>query len=353
MVEGLPSCKQCGMDRTTFAQSRVLLTYDDGATVGLCSIHCMAVDIKEHTGRKVSSFMVADYGTKALIDARGATWVMGGQKKGIMTDNPKWAFAEEGDAKKFVADHGGQLATYEQAMKAAIDEAGSGHASHVECHGPGGLFLFNPAFGDDIYHNHPAEMWMLNYKYMHMAMNGLRAGTTDIPSSSVGNNRGLPYDKIMMIPTRMTMDMHMFMAMYGINSRLTVMGMLNYLDNRMDMLMDMSPKNMMGMPKAIDPGAVPDSPMKTNGLGDTEIRGIYKFTDSLNGSLGVSLPTGNIEEDYTTMGTVWRVPYDMQLGSGTFDLKPAVTFSILSDDALWNWGGQAMATLRLTGSATV
>ncbi|MFA7383824.1 MAG: nitrous oxide reductase accessory protein NosL [Desulfurivibrionaceae bacterium] len=347
VVEGVPSCKQCGMDRTTFAQSRVLLTYGDGSSVGLCSIHCAAVDIKQHTGSQLSSFKVADYETKALIDAREAIWVMGGRQKGVMTANPKWAFAKDSDARKFVVDHGGLLVSYEQAMKAAGDESGSGHAGHAECQGPGGLLLFNPAFGDDIYHNHPAGMWMFNYKYMHMAMNGLRAGTTDIPASSVGNNRGLAYDNIMMIPTTMTMDMHMFMAMYGINSRLTVMGMLNYLDNKMDMLMDMSPKNMMGMPKANDKGAVPDTPMKTRGLGDTELRAIYRFTDSLNGSLGLNLPTGNIEEEYTTMGTVWRVPYDMQLGSGTFDLKPAVTFSILSEDALWNWGGQAMATLRL------
>jgi len=44
------------------------------------------------------------------------------------------------------------------------------------------------------------------------------------------------------------------------------------------------------------------------------------------------------------MGMTFRAPYDMQLGSGTFDLKPAITYSALSDDARWNWGGQAMYT---------
>ena len=28
-----PSCPYCGMDRTKFAHSRVLITYDDGTTV--------------------------------------------------------------------------------------------------------------------------------------------------------------------------------------------------------------------------------------------------------------------------------------------------------------------------------
>ncbi len=216
------------------------------------------------------------------------------------------------------------------------------------CHLPGGHLLFNPSFGDDIYHTHPTGMWMFNYKYMHMAMDGLRDGTKDVATSSVGNNRGLPYDEFMMIPTSMTMDMHMVMAMYGINDRLTVMAMVNYLETKMDMLMDMSPFTSMGMPKgASDKGAVADDPMRTSGLGDTELRGVYRFTETVNASLGVSLPTGDIDQDYVTMGSTWRAPYDMQLGSGTVDLKPSVTMNFLSADALWNWGGQALATLHL------
>ena len=39
----------------------------------------------------------------------------------------------------------------------------------------------------------------------------------------------------------------------------------------------------------------------------------------------------------------------MQLGSGTYDLKPALTYSALSDNALWNWGAQAMYTYHIRG----
>lgn len=249
------------------------------------------------------------------------------------------------------------LKLYAVVMTMAVLLAGAAQAAEQQappkegascCHLPGGQMLFNPSFGDDIYHTHPTGMWMFNYKYMQMAMDGLRDGTSDVATGSVGNRRGLPYDNYMMIPTTMTMDMHMVMGMYGINDRLTVMAMLNYLETKMDMLMDMSPFTMMGMPRgASDRGAVVDDPMKTSGLGDTELRGIYKFTETLNASLGVSLPTGDIDQEYTTMGTVWRAPYDMQLGSGTVDLKPSVTMNVLSADAQWNWGGQAMATLRL------
>lgn len=218
------------------------------------------------------------------------------------------------------------------------------------CHQAGGQMLFNPAFGDDIYHNHPAGMWMFNYKYMHMAMDGLRDGTSDVAAGQVGNNRNLPYNS-MMIPTAMDMDMHMIMAMYGVSDQLTVMGMVTYQRNKMEMLMDMSPYTMMGMPKMVDKGAQADDPMESSGLGDTEVRGIYKINAIANVSLGLSLPTGDIDQHYTTMSTTWRAPYDMQLGSGTFDLKPALTVNVLSDDTLWNWGGQAMAIVHLGDNA--
>jgi hypothetical protein len=131
------------------------------------------------------------------------------------------------------------------------------------------------------------------------------------------------------------MDMHMLMLMYGVTDRLTLMGMATYQDNAMDMLMNM------GM------GNKPEPTMRTSGVGDTELRGIYKITDCLVGSLGVGIPTGDIKQDFTTMGMKFRAPYDMQLGSGTVDLKPALTYNDVSNDAAWNWGGQVSYTNHL------
>jgi hypothetical protein len=200
--------------------------------------------------------------------------------------------------------------------------------------GPGSQMQFNPAFGDDIYHTHPAGMWMVNYKFMHMHMSGLRDGTSDVSVSKTIPMMGTKYG-YMMAPTAMDMDMHMVMVMYGITDNLTVMAMTNYQENRMDMLMNMG--GMMGKNRK-------EPPMRTSGLGDTELRGIYKINKYLTGSLGLSLPTGGIEKEFVTMGMKFRDPYDMQLGSGSYDLKPALTYSALSDDAKWNWGAQAMYT---------
>lgn len=340
-VENPKACKQCSMDRTAFARSRMLIVYADGSSAGICSIHCAAVELNQNRDKEVKSLMTADYTTKALTDARAATWVVGGRIAGVMTPIAKWAFAKEQDARKFVQDNGGEVTSFDQAMKAAEKELGektdktSGHHSHEGHMGPGAQMLFNPGFGDDIYHTHPAGMWMFNYKFMRMNMSGLRDGTSDVDKSRVGYHRGKPYDDIMMIPTDMRMDMHMVMAMYGITDRLTVMAMAVYLDNRMNMLMDMG--GMMPLTR--------EDPMRTSGIGDTEIRGIYKINKYFVGSLGLSLPTGDIEKEFVTMGRPpYRQPYDMQLGSGTYDLKPALTYSALSDDAKWNWGAQAMYT---------
>ena len=218
----------------------------------------------------------------------------------------------------------------------AVDTCASGACSACPC----SQLIYNPAFGDDIYHTHPAGGGMFGVKYMHMDMQGLRDGTHDVDLDEIGFRRGRPYN-YMMIPKSMTMDMYMFMAMYGITDRLTLMGMANYQANAMRMLMDMGPP----MPPK------PDPTMRTSGFGDTEVRGIYQLTEVFAGSLGLSLPTGDIDQSVRIMGMNYHAPYDMQLGSGSFDLKPALTYSELSGDGQWNWGAQAQYTWHTADNA--
>ncbi len=334
------TCKQCGMDLAAFERSRMVIVYRDGTTAEVCSIHCAALELKQNRDKHVESLKVADYMTGELIDAWTSTWVIGGNRPGGMNSPAKWAFAKETDARNFVSENGGKVTSFDEAMKSANEEVGGeaevshDHHAHAGHMGPGAQMIFNPAFGDDIYHTHPAGMWMVNYKFMHMNMSGLRAGTSDVSIDKVIPMNGTKYG-YMMAPTRMTMDMHMFMVMYGVTGRLTVMAMATYLENEMDMLMNMGMKNKS------------EPPMRTSGFGDSELRGIYKIDKYLVGSLGLSLPTGSIDKEFETMGMRFRDPYDMQLGSGTFDLKPALTYNALSDDAKWNWGAQAMYTYHI------
>jgi nitrous oxide reductase accessory protein NosL len=117
-----PSCKYCGMDREKFSHSRMLVEYDDNTSVGTCSLHCAAVELALTIDKTPKSIMVGDSGSKNLIDAEKAVWVVGGNKPGVMTKRAKWAFENKGDAETFIKENGGTLATFEEAIKLAYED---------------------------------------------------------------------------------------------------------------------------------------------------------------------------------------------------------------------------------------
>lgn len=117
-----PSCKYCGMDREKYAHSRMYIEYDDGTTEGTCSIHCTAIDLALNIDKTPKAIMVGDYNTKKLIDAEKAFWVVGGDKMGVMTARAKWAFEKKEDAEKFIKENGGNLASFDEAIKAAYED---------------------------------------------------------------------------------------------------------------------------------------------------------------------------------------------------------------------------------------
>jgi len=121
-IQRHPSCKYCGMDRAMFAHSRMLVEYEDGSSVGVCSLHCAVLELVLNIGSMPKSVRVGDHDTKALVDAEKASWVIGGRKPGVMTDRAKWAFREPADAKKFMAEFGGTGAVFDLAVKAAFED---------------------------------------------------------------------------------------------------------------------------------------------------------------------------------------------------------------------------------------
>ena len=116
-----PSCKYCGMDREKFAHSRMLIEYDNGSTVGTCSIHCTAVDLALNIDLFPKFLGVGDFFGKNLIDAEKAFWVIGGNKPGVMTQKAKWAFATKEGADKFIKENGGVPGDFDQALKASYE----------------------------------------------------------------------------------------------------------------------------------------------------------------------------------------------------------------------------------------
>lgn len=176
-------------------------------------------------------------------------------------------------------------------------------------------------------HTHHAGGWMLSYRYMKMHMDGNRDGTNRLSTSEV-------LADYMVTPLEMDMEMHMFGAMYAPSDKLTVMAMLPYT------IKDMKHVTRTGRTFTTD----------AEGIGDLKLSGLYQLRNSnghrLHLNMGISAPSGDVDErDDTPAGNNQKLPYPMQLGSGTWDLLPGITYA--GSDGDISWGAQAVATLRL------
>lgn len=121
-IKQSPNCKYCGMDRQKFDFTRMLIEYEDGTSMGVCSIHCVAVELALNIDKTPKALKVGDFGTKNLIDAEKAFWVVGGTKPGVMTKQGKWAFEKKDDAEAFIKTNGGTLASFDEVIKAAYTD---------------------------------------------------------------------------------------------------------------------------------------------------------------------------------------------------------------------------------------
>lgn len=190
---------------------------------------------------------------------------------------------------------------------------------------------------------------MLSYRYMQMEMQGNRDGTDSLTPEQIAatpNTFGMP-PSLRVVPTDMTMRMHMIGGMYGLTDKITLMAMGMFNTNEMDHI---SFQGGMGTAR------LGEFETRTSGIGDTTLGVIYGLDDSsyehrqINIGLAVSVPTGsNTHEDdvlipMNTRPTL-RTPYPMQISSGTFDLKPSVTARTRMGDI--SIGAQGSAVVRL------
>jgi len=122
------------------------------------------------------------------------------------------------------------------------------------------------------------------------------------------------------------------MGMYGVTDRLTLMAMFNYNVISMNMSMLESGMTMMNMPGMNMGNVNLSSSMKASGVSDFKLHALYGLIErnqhQLLISAGVSIPTGNFKLKGTNdeMYANQRLPYSMQLGSGTVDVLPGLTY---------------------------
>lgn len=201
-------------------------------------------------------------------------------------------------------------------------------------------------------HYHKAGEMMFSYRFMYMSMQENLDGKESISPEKLVTSIPNKFSSLPMMPptlrvapTKMSMQMHMLGIMYAPNNRVTLMGMVNQIANKMD---HVTFAGSMGTKR------LANFETKASGLGDLNILGLFKVRESIKSrwhvTTGLSLPTGSIEEEgiiLTPMNKtpMVRLPYPMQLGSGTFDLILGLTHARKLRD--WGWGGQWKSIVRL------
>ena len=205
-------------------------------------------------------------------------------------------------------------------------------------------------------HRHAAGELMISYRYMQMQMEGNMIGdqsvspetiVTTIPNRFFGRPMQPPTLRI--VPKEMTMEMSMFGAMYGVTDRVTLNAMLPLINKEMDHITFRGP---------VGTTRLGEFTTESEGIGDLKFGGIVGLFDRytaegeqhLNLLLTLSAPTGSIKEEgrpLTPMGMrpLVRLPYAMQLGSGTWDFLPGITYTARHRNM--SFGAQYRGNFRL------
>lgn len=185
----------------------------------------------------------------------------------------------------------------------------------------------------DVPHTHDKGEWMFSYHFMRMNMHDHQLDNGQLSDQEV-------LQRYMVTPISMDMSMHMLHLMYAPTNRLTLMAMANYTANSMDHIT----RNGMEFTTG------------SSGFDDITVGGLYSLLELRHGrvvgSLGVSIPVGTTNaKDITPMsnGNKVRLPYPMQIGTGTVDPSLALTYFSVHDK--YGWGADVRNTFRLYENA--
>ncbi|MGY0564290.1 MAG: transporter [Paraglaciecola chathamensis] len=222
----------------------------------------------------------------------------------------------------------------------ALADAGTAHTDlRPDDHAPIGVM------GD---HMHAAGEFMFSYRYMRMNMSDMLQGSSDISASDIATTIANPFAPpatVRVVPKEMTTNMHMLGFMYAPNDDITLMAMLNYLERDMDLT---TFEGMMG------DTVLGQFSTEVSGLADSKLGLLYRLYDSANHHLHFNLSwvidsgSNNETDDVLTpmnMRMTMRLPYSMQLGSGSDQAEFGLTYT--GKNQQFSWGGQVLTTTPL------
>ncbi|MGZ8252827.1 MAG: DUF3570 domain-containing protein, partial [Methylophilaceae bacterium] len=193
---------------------------------------------------------------------------------------------------------------------------------------------------------------MAGLRYMYGSQLGSMLHGTNVASDQTIVSNGCGGVQCSITPSEMNMNMIMVDLMYAPTDWLNLMLMPQFMD------MNMNLRPLDGAPP--EPGGHNhgggNGYHDTGGIGDTGMYALIKLFDMpghhLHTALGISAPTGDagirLRDTHQQQGDY--IHYGMQLGSGTWDFKPSITYQGQMDK--WSWGAQVSGTKRLEDTNT-
>ncbi|WP_404356784.1 DUF3570 domain-containing protein [Methylotuvimicrobium sp. KM1] len=183
--------------------------------------------------------------------------------------------------------------------------------------------------------------FMVGYVYQYLRETGNMLNRTSKASDAAMVNNGYRT-----IPTFHDMHMHMIDLMYAPTDWFNIMVMPMFMDMNMDL------RPLSGLDLGANTGADHlHGGHQTGGIGDTLMFGMFKLFKHrghhINLGLGFSAPTGDVDKRLNRQHGQdgGLIHYQMQLGSGTWDFLPSLTY--LGQYDKFSWGAQANATVRM------
>lgn len=189
--------------------------------------------------------------------------------------------------------------------------------------------------------------FMGGYRFMYSWTGGNMMHGTHKVSDQTIIDQGCRAD-CQLTPTYMDMRMHMIDLMYAPTKWWNVMLMPTFMDMDMNLRELSGIKNPLTSPAHTHHGAAGH---ESGALSDTYFSSLIKLINipghRMHINLGLSAPTGKVDIELrrTNKQDGGLIHFGMQLGSGTWDFMPSLTYT--GEKSRWSWGAQFSGIKRL------
>jgi len=247
----------------------------------------------------------------AAYDVHRGHWKLGGGGERGFADFDAWSFgvALSLDGRALAA-----AAAHARDGGADLETGAHAHEAHAAASTPAGVMGAHMLGG--------AGEWMVGLRTMHARRGGdLLRGTRE-PADAEVVARGCAGSPCRIAPDRMTMNEVMLDVMWAPTRWLNLALMPRFVT------MEMELRNLVG--------GAPDihgsHGHTTSGLGDVDVSALVRLLDSgvhhLHAGVGIGAPLGSVRKELRRTHQLDRgyIHYGMQLGSGTWDFLPSLTY---------------------------